>query len=587
MPASYWDKVTSNRVARRRLLRSGAALSVGAAALALVGCGDDDEAAPSAKSTTSAPAATTAPGAPDPTATVEEGVTTLGEFTPSEGEPQPGGRYRRHRTTSANFNVVSNWAEGTWMGGTTVYDRPLTSREDERRFVLEAMESIETPDPTTVIMKLKPNQFFHDIAPVNGRPLVAQDVVASQEYERDAAANFDRTFVDDFLEMAEAPDDLTVIYHLKKPNAYLYSQSMLGSGTGQPIMPHETFETLDSGTQVGSGPYQVQSATLGVNYVYEKHPKFREAAKGLPYIAEREIKMIPDSQASEAAFRGGQLDRWSGTTTQEDAIENDLADEIRKIEFLSFSPFFWHMNMFRGYPWETDVRVREAFMRLTNRQQFIDLAYNGKAVLPFGMIPASLKVYQLDPADPKVADFYTEDMQKANQLLDAANFPRETEFDMMAGSAGGEQDSAGQVWQQQLLRGGIKTVISNITGTAQLFQRWRDNDWEIMVQGSPGTSTPGQALRNQHSKGWSDTYFRFGTRDPEVDRLIEESETALDFEENLALVTAAQMRCIEVWTPSPLLLTSFSNLYFTNRMQNYEVTQVSPAYHLSMWIKQD
>ena len=584
MPGNYWDKIASNRVARRRLLRSGAALSVGAAALALVGCGDDEEAAPSA---TSAPAPTTAPGAPDPTATVEEGVSTLGEFTPSEGEPQPGGRYKRHRTTSANFNPVSNWAEGTWMGGTTVYDRPLTSREDERRFVLEAMESIETPDPETVIMRLKPNQFFHDIAPVNGRALLASDVVASQEYGRDASANFDRTFVDDFLEMAEAPDDLTVIYHMKKPNAYLYSQNMLGSGTGQPIMPHETFENIDSATQVGSGPYQVKDATLGVNYLYEKHPKFREAAMGLPYIAEREIKMIPDAQAAEAAFRGGQLDRWEGTTTQESSVEADMADQIRKIEFLSFGCNFWHMNMYRGFPWETDVRVREAFMRLTNREQMRDLVYAGKAALPIGVLPASLKPYQLDINDPLVADFYTEDVTAAKQLLSAANFPLETTIDMMASTAGRETDAQAQVWQQQLLRADIKTNITNTAGTAQLFQRWTDNDWEIMMQGSPGTDTPGQALRNQHSKGWSDTYWRFGTRDPEVDRLIEESEAAIDFEENLALVTAAQMRCLEVWTPSPMLLTVFSNLYLTNRMQNYEVTQVSPAYHLTMWIKQD
>ena len=584
MPGNYWDKIASNRVARRRLLRSGAALSVGAAALALVGCGDDEEAAPSA---TSAPAPTTAPGAPDPTATVEEGVSTLGEFTPSEGEPQPGGRYKRHRTTSANFNPVSNWAEGTWMGGTTVYDRPLTSREDERRFVLEAMESIETPEPETVIMRLKPNQFFHDIAPVNGRALLASDVVASQEYGRDASANFDRTFVDDFLEMAEAPDDLTVIYHMKKPNAYLYSQNMLGSGTGQPIMPHETFENIDSATQVGSGPYQVKDATLGVNYLYEKHPKFREAAMGLPYIAEREIKMIPDAQAAEAAFRGGQLDRWEGTATQESSVEADMADQIRKIEFLSFGCNFWHMNMYRGFPWETDVRVREAFMRLTNREQMRDLVYAGKAALPIGVLPASLKPYQLDINDPLVADFYTEDVTAAKQLLSAANFPLETTIDMMASTAGRETDAQAQVWQQQLLRADIKTNITNTAGTAQLFQRWTDNDWEIMMQGSPGTDTPGQALRNQHSKGWSDTYWRFGTRDPEVDRLIEESEAAIDFEENLALVTAAQMRCLEVWTPSPMLLTVFSNLYLTNRMQNYEVTQVSPAYHLTMWIKQD
>ena len=35
MAGNYWNRITSNRIARRRLLRSGAALSVGAAALAL------------------------------------------------------------------------------------------------------------------------------------------------------------------------------------------------------------------------------------------------------------------------------------------------------------------------------------------------------------------------------------------------------------------------------------------------------------------------------------------------------------------------------------------------------------------------
>ena len=104
---------------------------------------------------------------------------------------------------------------------------------------------------------------------------------------------------------------------------------------------------------------------------------------------------------------------------------------------------------------------------------------------------------------------------------------------------------------------------------------------------SPGTDTPGQALRNQHSKGWSDTYWRFGTRDAEVDRLIEESEAALDFEENLALVTAAQLRAIEIFTPSPMLLTTFNNQFLQKRFQSYEVTQVSPVYQLPMWVKDD
>ena len=572
MAGNFWDRVTSNRVARRRVLRSGAALSAGAAALALVGCGNDDEAGTVEEEVALPPGSS---------------VSSLGQFTPSDGPPQPGGRFTDSWTTSQNYNPVGNWNEGNGLGGTHVYDRPLTSREDERRFVLEAMQSIETPDPLTVIMKLKPNQFFQDVAPVNGRALVAQDVVASQDFGRHASANFDRTFIDDFLETAEAPDDLTVIYNLKKPNAYLFSQNMLGSGTGQPITPFETFANIDSATQVGSGPYQIKEQTLSVDYTYEKYPRFREASNGLPYIAERRIVFIPDLQAREAAFRGGRTDRWSGSATAEKTVQQDMGDRILRVELLSFDPFFLHMNMYRGFPWETDKRVRQAFMRLTNRKQILELGFNDSGVLPIGLLPASLRRYQLDPSHPTVQDFYTEDVAEAKKLLAAADFPRDKTWDCMAATAGSETDASAQIWQQQLLRADVKTKISNVQGAAQLFQRWSDNDWEIMHQGSLGTDTPGQALRNQHSKGWSDTYWRFGARDPEVDRLIEESEAALDFEENLALVTAAQLRAMEIFTPSPMLLTNFSNQFLQKRIQAYEVTQVSPVYQLPMWIKDD
>jgi ABC-type transport system substrate-binding protein len=199
-------------------------------------------------------------------------------------------------------------------------------------------------------------------------------------------------------------------------------------------------------------------------------------------------------------------------------------------------------------------------------------------------LPASLPDYQLD--DAYIAKNYDiEDVTKAQQLLAASGFDLEREYELLGRNPGSTEEAGALVWQQQLMRGGIKTRIVTVAGFGQLAQKWTDNAWELMVQAGNGNDTPSQALRNQHSKGWSDAFRRFALMDPEIDALIEQSDTTLDFEENVKIVKQAQELAIQRFTSFYNIQTPNITNLLRDRVQHWEITLIDNHGRVDFWLK--
>jgi ABC-type transport system substrate-binding protein len=163
---NYWNRrATRARLSRRRMLGGTAAAGLGAAALGLVGCGDDDD--DNGGSTAS------------PAASASAGASASAAASPSAAAKQKGGT--AHFVSANNtwdtfdidrsrFTPVSSLYAYTNLG-VVQWDSYLNGKIGGGM-----ADTWQQPDKQTVVFSVRQNQFWHNKAPVNGRAAVADDI---------------------------------------------------------------------------------------------------------------------------------------------------------------------------------------------------------------------------------------------------------------------------------------------------------------------------------------------------------------------------------------------------------------------------
>ena len=263
-------------------------------------------------------------------------------------------------------------------------------------------DSWEIPDPQTYIFHLHHGVRFH-----SGQPLTARDVKWTFDSLIGGKLRSAKASTYAPVDHIDAPDDYTVVFHLKEPFAPLLwnlSDGAIG------IVPYGSGEDFNR-HPVGSGPFRFVSAQQDKEVLVERNPTYwSEPAR----IERVQFKVIPD-----ATTRALELRKQSA-----DVVINGLgADTVVTLErdgnltvMKSPGTIYAYLAMNLRDPILKDVRVRRAIAYSINVPPIIHYLLRDEARPAYSVLPPQHWAY-----DGEV-EKYPHDPERARKLLDDAGY---------------------------------------------------------------------------------------------------------------------------------------------------------------------
>lgn len=244
---------------------------------------------------------------------------------------------------------------------------------------------------------------FHD-----GRPLTSRDVKWTFDSLLQGKIRSTKAAAYRLVDHIDAPDDYTVVFHLREPFATLLwnvSDGAIG------IVPYGSGDEI-SRHPVGSGPFRFVSAEPDKEVIIERNDAYWGKKPNLKQVR---FAVIPDATTRALELRKGSADiavtSLSGDTVL--ALEHETNLEVLHapgtvLGYLAFNT---------RDPVLKDVRVRQAVAYAIDRTVIIHYLLRGFARPAYSLLPPESWAYNGDV--PR----YDHNPDKARQLLEQAGYP--------------------------------------------------------------------------------------------------------------------------------------------------------------------
>jgi ABC-type transport system substrate-binding protein len=280
----------------------------------------------------------------------------------------------------------------------------LLDRDEHLNVTPALAERWEEPDPLTYIFHIRHGVEFHD-----GRALTSRDVKWTFDSMLQGKILTTRAAAYRYVDHVEAPDDYTVVFRMKEP----YSTLLWNLSDGaMGIVPYGALAEMTA-HPIGSGPFRFVSGEQDKEVVVERNPDYWGDKAHVPRVR---FAVVPDPTTRALELRKGSADVASNALTSDMVLalekEPNLVVQRAPGTELSYLAFNLRDPILR------DVRVRQAIAYAIDRQPMIHYLWRDFARPAASILPPQSWAYDADVSK------YPYEPEKANQILDAAGYPK-------------------------------------------------------------------------------------------------------------------------------------------------------------------
>jgi peptide/nickel transport system substrate-binding protein len=362
----------------------------------------------------------------------------------ASGTGKKGGKLRVGTVGGSTKDTADGQAGGSTVPSIALiyqmYDALMGWNPDYQLENRLAEEVTPSADGSKWTVKLKQGLEFHD-----GKTVTADDVVFSYQRIIDPKAPKTGSSSLSLLKSTgiRKVDELTVEFTLTQPNAVFAEALGYYINCIVPV-------GFDPKKPIGTGPFKLASFRPGEQMVFSPNPNYYGQ---VPWVDELTIIEFADATARVNALLGGTVDAISDLpSAQVPVITGNSGLRVLDAKTGAWQPITMRIDQ---KPF-ADVRVRQAFKLIPDRQAMVEQAYAG-----FGTIGNDM-YSPFDPGYPKDVPQRVQDLAQAKSLLKAAGYSDLTVTLNTSDAIGSGVVAAAQVFAEQAKGAGVTVNVKKL-----------------------------------------------------------------------------------------------------------------------------